>query len=70
MPATPTPTKSEELNKISEQIARRAFDLYEARGREDGHDLEDWLRAEKEIAEVMSKTASEAASLMAKSAKA
>ena len=34
---------SEELQK---QVARIAFQLYEARGREDGHDLEDWLRAE------------------------
>ena len=28
------------------QIERLAFQLYEARGREDGHDMEDWLRAE------------------------
>ena len=28
------------------QIERLAFQLYEARGREDGHDLDDWLRAE------------------------
>lgn len=34
---------------VLEQIARRAYELYEARGREDGHDLEDWLRAEAEI---------------------
>jgi hypothetical protein len=32
-----------------EQIRRRAYDLYEARGRGDGHDLEDWLEAEAEI---------------------
>jgi hypothetical protein len=35
--------------KIGEQISRRAYELYETRGREDGHDLEDWLRAEEEI---------------------
>jgi hypothetical protein len=29
-----------------QQIAQLAFRLYEARGREDGHDIEDWLRAE------------------------
>jgi len=34
---------------VLEQIARRAYELYEARGREDGHDLDDWLRAEAEI---------------------
>lgn len=32
-----------------EQIRCRAYQLYEERGREDGHDLEDWVRAEAEI---------------------
>jgi len=32
-----------------EEIRRRAYELYEARGREDGHDMEDWLEAEAEI---------------------
>ena len=32
-----------------EDIARRAFELYEARGCQDGHDLEDWLQAEQEL---------------------
>lgn len=27
-------------------IALKAYDLYERRGREDGHDMDDWLRAE------------------------
>ena len=27
-------------------VARRAYDLYLARGRESGHDVEDWLQAE------------------------
>jgi len=30
-------------------IARRAFELYEQRGRADGHDLDDWLQAEREV---------------------
>jgi hypothetical protein len=30
-------------------VARRAYDLYLARGCEPGHDVEDWLRAEREI---------------------
>ena len=34
---------------IAEQIRCRAYELYEERGREDGHDVEDWLRAEAEI---------------------
>jgi len=32
-----------------EQIQRGAYELYEARSREDGHDLENWLEAEAEI---------------------
>jgi hypothetical protein len=32
-----------------EQIRIRAYELYEARGRGDGHDLEDWLEAEAEL---------------------
>jgi len=33
------------------RIRRRAYDLYEERGREDGYAMEDWLRAkEKEVA--------------------
>ena len=31
------------------QIARRAYELFEARGREHGHDWEDWFRAESEV---------------------
>jgi len=33
-----------------EEIRRRAYALYEQRGREDGHDVDDWLRAEVELA--------------------
>ena len=29
-----------------QEVARVAYELYEQRGREDGRDLEDWLRAE------------------------
>ena len=32
-----------------DEIAQLAFSLYEARGRQDGHDIEDWLRAEQEL---------------------
>lgn len=34
---------------LREQIRRRAFELYEQRGKEDGHDLDDWLQAESEL---------------------
>lgn len=36
-------------DEILRRIAQRAFQLYEARGREDGQDVEDWLEAEEEI---------------------
>ncbi len=35
--------------ELEERIRVRAYQLYEARGREDGHDREDWLQAEGEI---------------------
>ena len=34
---------------LEDQIRRRAYELYEARGCEEGRELEDWLRAEEEI---------------------
>jgi hypothetical protein len=30
-------------------ISARAYELYERRGREDGHDWDDWLEAENEL---------------------
>jgi hypothetical protein len=38
-----------EPQQIEEDIRLRAYELYEMRGREDGHDLDDWLRAEEEM---------------------
>jgi Protein of unknown function (DUF2934) len=32
-----------------DEIAQLAFSLYESRGRQDGHHVEDWLRAEQEL---------------------
>jgi Protein of unknown function (DUF2934) len=32
-----------------EEVRRRAYELYQARGCREGHDLEDWLEAEAEI---------------------
>ena len=34
---------------LEEEIRKRAYELFEARGAEDGQELEDWLRAEQEI---------------------
>jgi hypothetical protein len=34
---------------LQQQIMRRAFELYEQRGKVHGFDLDDWLQAEAEI---------------------
>jgi hypothetical protein len=34
---------------IEEAIRSRAYSIYEQRGREHGHDLDDWLIAEAEV---------------------
>jgi Protein of unknown function (DUF2934) len=50
-PTKKTPTAVNESPKLKEQIRRRAYQLYEERLWENGHELEDWLRAEEEIME-------------------
>jgi hypothetical protein len=37
-----------------QQIAARAFELYQARGEVPGHEEEDWLRAERELLDASS----------------
>jgi hypothetical protein len=44
-----TATSDPQDLELEHHIRLRAYELYEARGREDGHDREDWLRAEEEI---------------------
>ncbi|HEX5084220.1 MAG TPA: Hsp20 family protein [Blastocatellia bacterium] len=39
----------EHMKEFSQSVARRAYEYFEARGREFGHDLEDWFRAESEL---------------------
>ncbi len=48
VPQKPEPPPAPEV--IEEKIRRRAYALYELRGKQDGHDLDDWLAAEAEIA--------------------
>lgn len=35
--------------ELKSQIRQRAFELYQERGRDEGHELDDWLLAEQEI---------------------
>jgi hypothetical protein len=45
------PSANVDLNptNLEQEIRRRAYELYEERGREDGHELDDWLRAEEQV---------------------
>ena len=62
---SPDATKKQPTTETSElqefeleyQIRLRAYQLYEARGRKDGHELEDWFRAEAEITDKKTRTA-------------
>ena len=54
-----TPKKSpatSEPQGLEHEIRLRAQELYEERGREDGHELDDWLRAEEEITRKKART--------------
>jgi hypothetical protein len=56
-PVVSVHTQEESQAELAEKIRRRAYELYESRGREDGHDREDWLQAEAELAAQLSQTA-------------
>jgi hypothetical protein len=43
--------KAHVIRPTDEQIARRAYELYLGRGQTLGHELEDWLQAERELSE-------------------
>ena len=45
----PTPAPNGSALVTDADIARRAYELYVARGGEPGHDVEDWLRAERDL---------------------
>lgn len=37
------------VGDLFDTLNRRAYELFESRGRRDGHDLEDWFHAESEL---------------------
>ena len=59
-PTAPTMAKAENQTEptpeILEQIRARAHELFEQRGREEGHDMDDWLQAETEVTQQRAKT--------------
>lgn len=57
-----SPTESEVAGSaieidLQKQIRRRAYELYEQRGKEDGHDVDDCLQAESELITAATKAA-------------
>lgn len=44
---------SELIRGVQQLIARRAYELYQARGQEGGKEWDDWLRAESELIPVL-----------------
>ena len=46
-PVLENPLESDTIER--DRIAERAYELYVSRGREGGHELEDWLAAEREL---------------------
>jgi len=53
----PSAAVASDPEELERQIRRLAYEIYGERGREDGHDLDDWLRAEAEITGATTKTA-------------
>jgi hypothetical protein len=45
--ANPAPEETRDVSPVD--VAREAYARYLARGREDGHDVEDWLAAEQSL---------------------
>ena len=43
-------------DEVRERIAKKAYELYEHRGRQAEHDVEDWLKAEELVRKEMNDT--------------
>ena len=57
LPKKSPATVTSEPQELEHEIRLRAQELCEERGREDGHELDDWLRAEAEITGKKTRTA-------------
>ena len=56
IPPSAPPEPQEAPGDVEEKIRRRAYELYQQRGRVDGHALDDWFQAQAEILEIKAKT--------------
>jgi DUF2934 family protein len=43
------PSESADATHVTDSVARRAFELFLERGAVHGHDLDDWLLAERQL---------------------
>jgi len=60
---SPRETRSSQIRTPStDEIAGRAFELFQRRGGEPGHDLEDWFQAERELRRISAPDADDQAS--------
>jgi HSP20 family protein len=48
-PAIRTGEPSDEIKQLFDSVAQRAFEIFQSNGRTFGHDVEDWLEAEREL---------------------
>jgi hypothetical protein len=55
--STSTTVQTDTASRLQQAIQLRALELYEQRGREGGHQLEDWLQAETELTPLRTKKA-------------
>ncbi|MGH9325556.1 MAG: Hsp20 family protein [Terriglobia bacterium] len=46
---TPIDDIFDRVNEMYNAIARQAFELFDGRNRQEGHDFDDWIRAESEL---------------------
>jgi hypothetical protein len=51
------PTADQLIGTADSDIARRAYELYLRRGGDHGHDLDDWLQAERQLRDAARSTA-------------
>jgi len=56
-PIRTDPRTQETSGDTLEKIRQRAYELYELRGRENGHDMDDWLLAEAEVTQIVARKA-------------
>lgn len=58
IPSLPTEAETNDSSvDLVDQVRCRAYELYQERGKEDGHEVDDWLRAELEVTQRSNKAA-------------